>query len=119
MESRAHDGAGSEPHSGRPVVARWTGVLLDPAQEQRFRETGRRVLRRDVQVVSAAVLVYNGWSVLNQVQQAGGVVPALGGMVTNAVLVVAAVVAIFVARVSRTWAAAAAVLVTGWRSTPQ
>ncbi|MEH3078999.1 MAG: GGDEF domain-containing protein [Quadrisphaera sp.] len=113
MESRAHDGAGSEPNAGRPVVARWTGVLVDPAQEQRFRATGQRVLRRDVQVVSAAVLVYNAWSVLNQVLQAGGVAPALGGMVTNAVLVVAAVVAIIVARASGTWASAAAVLVTG------
>ncbi|TXR57499.1 hypothetical protein [Quadrisphaera setariae] len=113
MESRAHDGAGSEPHAGRPVVARWTGVLVDDAQEQRFRASGQRVLRRDVQVVCAAGLVYNAWAVLDQVQQAGGLSAALGGLVTSAVLLTAATAAIIAVRASRTWTAAASVLVAG------
>ncbi|PWJ50630.1 diguanylate cyclase (GGDEF) domain-containing protein [Quadrisphaera granulorum] len=113
MESRAHPGAGSATSAGRTVVSRWTGVLVDPAQEQRFRATGQPILRRDVQVVSAAVLLYNVWSVADQVHRAGGVGAALHGMITNAVLLVAAVAAITIARTTRTYRAAVWVLVAG------
>lgn len=94
-------------------MTRWTAVLVDRAQEERFRAARARVLRRDVQVVSAAVFLYNLYAAADDLVLATGPQDALGRLANNAVLLVACVVTVLVVRSSRTWRSAAASLVAG------
>jgi diguanylate cyclase (GGDEF)-like protein len=94
-------------------VTRWTAVLADAQQEQRFRAARAHVMRRDVQVVAVAVLAYNAWSVVEKARAAAGARELLAGSVNNAVLLVACALTVLLVRRTRTWAAAAALLVCG------
>jgi len=99
--------------SGRPDVTRWRAVLADPEREARFRAARAPVMRRDVQVVAAAVAAYNLWYAAAELLAATGLRQALGQVANNAVLLLACVVVVVAVRRSRTWRGAASLLVAG------